>query len=623
MWRIGFILASANIIPSNLAVPGPGLLLGFLLLVSMIGALCAKRIHVPKVIGYLLAGIGIKIFMQWYLHRQDASLDSEHLASMLIAPLRPVNDLALGLIMFTLGTVFETTHIKAAANRIVRIHLGEVGLTFLGVFAGCSILAHLSMNIGLGMSLTVGVLLGAIAVATAPAATLLVLQEYDAKGPSSDTILSLVGMNNIVSIVLFHVCFLILVATNVITAPHIAQGRNLVLDLLLTTAGSALLGLILGVLLSVLHVKLNLPEMLAIFFATLIGLGEGCEYLGKHLHLSFNFLLTTLFMGAAFCNLAIDSEKLYTSIRTMGMPIFASFFAIAGYELHLGELKHLGLVGFGYTAFRIAGKYWGTRWGLGHGGDRNATASQQVTKRLGAGLLCQAGVAIGLITFLKAQWGTIEGGVFIPDPLAKTIATVVLGSVVIFEIIGPLATKWTAVKAGEVTVLALMGRVKPNGTTGQSSARLILNSLMQLMGLGRKIDDHPTDELQVKHIMRTNVKLLPASAMFDEVLHFMERSRFNSFPVVDEHGALIGIVQLADIRDLIYDPATLSLITASDLADPSRTAAYVEQSLKGLIEGFSRSEEGAIPVTESADSRTVVGIIEQRDVLRALHISRG
>jgi Kef-type K+ transport system membrane component KefB len=596
------------------------LLFGLLLLASIVCSLGAKRIHVPKVVGYLLAGVVVKLLVQWYLRAQDPQLDAEHLANSLIKPLRPVNDLALGLILFTLGTVFETAHIKSVAGRILKIHVGEVGATFLGVFVGCSVLSYLALDTGITLSVTAGLLLGTIAMETAPAATLLVLQEYDAKGPTSDTILSLVGLNNIVCIVHFHVIFLILVTVKVIHAPYIDQGRSLAMDLLLTTVGSAVFGLTIGILFSVLQSKLTLPEMLAFFLAVLIGLGEGCEYFGQHFHLSFNFLLTTLFMGIAFCNLAIDSEKLFASIRSLGLPIFATFFAIAGFELHLGELRHLGVVGIGYVVFRTLGKYWGTRWGLWRSRSREDSISQQAPAAMGAGMWCHAGVAIGLITFLKSQWGTITDGVFVPHPLASTIATIVLGSVVIFEIIGPLATKWTAVRAGEVTVLSLLGR-GPGAAPGYSGARLIMASLARLIRYRSQFNNRSTGQLQVKHIMRTNVKLLPASATFDEVLHFIERSRFNSFPVVDDEGSLLGIVRLADIRDIMYDPTTLGLITAFDLADPSLPRAFVEQSVDDLLSNFGDSDIGAIPVTQSADSRTVVGIIEQRDVLRALHIS--
>ncbi len=605
---------------TGLAVPGPGLLFGLLLLASIICGLCAKRIRVPKVVGYLLAGIAVKLLMEWYLRALDPQLDGEQLANTLIKPLRPVNDLALGLILFTLGTIFETSHVKSVAGKILKIHIGEVSVTFLGVFVGCSLLASLAFGTNLIMSITTGLLLGAIAVATAPAATLLVLQEYDAKGPTTDTLLALVGLNNIASIIQFHVIFLILVTTGIISAPYIDAGRSLVLDLILTTFGSAVLGLLLGVLFSMLHAKLTLPEMLAFFLAVLIGLGEGCEYLSTHLHLSFNFLLTTLFMGVAFCNLAIDSERLYASIRSLGLPIFAAFFAIAGYELHLGELRHLGVVGVGYVVFRSLGKYWGTRFGLWRGQSKQDSIAQQTPASMGTGLLCQAGVAIGLITFLKSQWGTLENGVFTPHPLANTIATVVLGSVVIFEIVGPLATKWTAVRAGEVTIISLLGKERATGA-GHSGARVIMTSLIQLIKRRRPIDSQAAGQLQVRHLMRTNVKLLPASSTFDEVLHFIERSRFTSFPVVDDEGALLGIVRLADIRDIMYDPTMLGLITAFDLADPSLPLAYVEQSVEELLGSFGKSDIGAIPVTKSAESRVVVGIIEQRDVLRALHIS--
>ena len=119
--------------------------------------------------------------------------------------------------------------------------------------------------------------------------------------------------------------------------------------------------------------------------------------------------------------------------------------------------------------------------------------------------------------------------------------------------------------------------------------------------------------------MRSNIKLLRASARLDEVLHFVESSRYNHFPVVDEEGDFAGMVHFSDLRSMIYDPHMRDLVTAVDLADPSTPTVPVDMPLDDLLEVFRVSDVGSLVVVESAQTRRVVGVVEQRDLLQALH----
>lgn len=120
--------------------------------------------------------------------------------------------------------------------------------------------------------------------------------------------------------------------------------------------------------------------------------------------------------------------------------------------------------------------------------------------------------------------------------------------------------------------------------------------------------------------MRTNVKFIPAAASMGEVMAFVERSRFNHFPVIDAEGHLVGMIRFADIRDVIYDPVTRDLITAYDLANPEIPLVTVDQDLDELFELFHGGEHyETLPVVDARGSRKVVGIVEQRDLLHAMH----
>jgi CBS domain-containing protein len=120
--------------------------------------------------------------------------------------------------------------------------------------------------------------------------------------------------------------------------------------------------------------------------------------------------------------------------------------------------------------------------------------------------------------------------------------------------------------------------------------------------------------------MRTNVQFIRASATFDDVLHFIERSTYAHFPVVHEDGSFAGVIHFSDVRDVIYDPTLLTLVTAVDLADPDSHTVPPGMTLADLLKAFSRENVGVLPVAEQAGSKRIVGVVEQRDLLRALHL---
>ena len=592
--------------PDVLAVvPGPGLLFGLMLVAAIAGGYAARFLHVPRVIGFLAGGIVLRAILTGMI---DPLQGGSTALAAAAEPLQAINDLALGLILFSIGGVFQRAHMRGAGRRVLRIGLVESGLVLVAVFAATTtaVLITQPQN-GVGSGLVLAVLLGIAGIATAPAATLFVLREYQAKGPTTSTILGLVGVNNVLCIVLFHTTFLVLAACGAIDAPPLLS-RYLWWALALTTVGSVALGVIAGVLLSVVHAKLPLAETSLIFFAMFILLGAGEKWLLMHMGPSFDFLLTALTIGAVFRNVAIDSEKLEGVLATVATPIFAGFFVIAGYNLHLAELTHLGWVGGAYVVARCVGKFLGARLGV-----RWTGQAERLDPKIGLALLCQAAVVIGLASFALQNW---------TSDAASQFSTIILGSVVVFELAGPLLVKRCVVQGGEVKAIALLrrGGAVPEGA---SVLGLTLQALLPLLGVRRRAGRTNAGPLQVQHIMRRNVQLLPASANLDEVLHFIEHSTYNHFPVVHEDGEFAGVIHFSDVRDVIYDPAFRDLVTAVDLADPDSPVVSMDMPLEQLLEEFTRHNVGVLPVGERAGATRVVGLVEQRDLLRALHRTSG
>ena len=585
-------------------IPNTGLLFGLMLVAAIIGGYVAHTLRVPRVVGYLLAGIALKLLLYRFLQiapHSDAEADILSAAE----PLKAIKDLGLGIILFSIGGVFESRHIRSVGGRVFKIAIGESGLTFLLVFLGTAAAALLDPGGAPATTiLAFSLLLGLAAMATAPAATLFVLREYDAKGPLSDTVLSLTGLNNIVCLVTFFLAFSLLAAGGALGEVE-ASSRAVWFNLLTLTLGSGLLGIVLGFLLSLLHAKLRPADTLLILVAVLIVTGAGEGWLLKHHDLSYNFLLTAICMGATFANTAIDPDRLESSLRLVSRPILVGFFVMAGYQLHLGELANLRIVGLIYVVGRLIGKtlgaYLGIRW---------AHADGTLRPFLGTALLCQAAVIIGLADYVSEYWH---------HDWAQRFATIALGSVVIFEVSGPLLIKQAAKWSGEVKAVTLLRRTGPPHA-GASILSITTQALLRTIGLGRSAESRPDQPLLARDVMRTNVACLAADADFDEVLHFLERSRFNHFPVVDGDQQLVGVIHFSDVRGLIYDPFLSHLMTAADLASTDLRAVPADMPAREVLSLFHDGDVGSLPVVQDAVSRNVVGIIEQRDLLRALHV---
>ncbi|RMF80987.1 MAG: CBS domain-containing protein [Planctomycetota bacterium] len=591
----------------------PAVFVSLLLIAAIVGGWAASFVRVPRVVGYLLVGVALRAVLD-QMQPDGAAGDHDAALADPAAVVGGIKTLALGLILFTLGGVFQADHVRSVGARALRISAAETLCVVTITAVGAGVVWHLTHDSNASTTVTAGVLIGIIALATAPAATVLVLQEYEARGVVSDTLLTLTALNNATCILLFHLAVMLLSSFGMLETAWNGE-RWLLLDLLMTSAGSIGLGASVGLLLSVLYARLALAEFILVFLAVVLSLGAFEHYLTHELHLSFNFLLTSLATGAAFANITVDQEPLHKTVSVLGRPLYAGFFVLAGYELHLADLSSLGALGAAYILLRIAGKYLGGMLGV-----MSSPGAIDLRPWLGMGLLCQAGVAIGLVDFLADTWGETVDGAFTPHPAAVSIRTVIYGSIVIFELLGPVALRQTAIAAGEVKAVTLMrGRRRAAGES--SSTRLASEALLRLFRR-RSAPAAParrSGPLQVRHIMRSNVRVLPASARIDEVLRFVERSRDHHFPVVDDEGMLVGMIHFADLRDILYDPVMRDLVTAHDIARQSTPEIPIDMPLQMLFEEFQHADVGSLPVVAGDGSRRVVGMVEQRDLLRLVH----
>ena len=376
---------------------------GAVMLLGLLGGKLARKIKLPKVSGYLLTGIVIGPSVLRLISPQ------------IVENLSLLSDIALGLIMFGIGGVFEIHHIRSVGKKTLWLtvaqSVGAVVLVTVGLLA-------------VGMDLYTAMLLGTLGIATAPAATLLVIREYEAKGDFTDTLITIVATSNIVCILAFELVFAIgeLPCDSSFLYALIGPAYEL--------GGSLIVGGAVGYMISKWEQHIDDQAEMLMIIAAGVMLVTGLAF---SLHLQP--LFATLIMGAVTTNLSLMHRLVYIELRQIEQPIYIAFFVLAGASLHLDLLPGLGLAGITYLVTRIIGKvasiYFVSRW---------MNFSNNIRKYLGLGMLVQAGVAIGLIGLVNDS-----------NPEVGAIVTpMVLATVLIYETVGPPIIRWILFKAGDV-----------------------------------------------------------------------------------------------------------------------------------------------------------------------------
>jgi hypothetical protein len=268
------------------------------------------------------------------------------------------------------------------------------------------------------------ILLGSISVATAPGVTLLVIREYRARGPLTDTLLAVVALNNVLCLVLFRFAF------SVYSFMAGEPFNVIALALLKELVASVLIGGVIAAIITFWEQRIDdLSELLLVIIGgLLIGIGLSRQ-------IGISSLMVCLIIGAVTNNLSMMHRLVYAELRQTEMPFYIAFFVLSGASLHLDSLAHLGVLGLAYLVSRPIGKAIGARLAAYRFG-----AEPAVTKYLDLALLPQAGVAIGMVLTLSETY---------PD-VGRAIGAVVLASVIVYEGVGPLLTRLALGRAGEV-----------------------------------------------------------------------------------------------------------------------------------------------------------------------------
>ena len=388
----------------------------------------AKLLKLPAVTAYLVAGILVGPYCLGAFGVKGLGFTS-------IADVKTygiLSDIALGFIAFAIGNEFRLSQLKQTGKQAAVIGVVQAVFTTLLV-DGVLILLHLLMPDKL--SLEAAIVLGAIASATAPAATLMVVKQYKAKGPVTDILLPIVALDDAVGLVLFAVSFGV--------AKAFMSGKvdmiSVIVEPILEVVLSLLLGLVMGLLFTFFerffHSRSKRLSMSVTFVLLTVALSM-LKFEIAGIHIAFSSLLVCMMLGTIFCNICDFSEELMDRVDRWTAPLFVLFFVLSGAELELSVFKDYAIViiGLVYILARSIGKYTGASVSA-----RCVKCDRNIVKYLGITLLPQAGVALGM-AIKSEQLGEV----------GKIIANITLFAVLIYELIGPLLTKIALTKAGEI-----------------------------------------------------------------------------------------------------------------------------------------------------------------------------
>lgn len=392
-----------------------------------------KPLKLPAVTGYLIAGLLIGPFVLGALGMDGLGFTS----LKKVEGLKIISEVALGFIAFDIGNEFRLSQLKAIGKKATVIAVIQA-LSATVLVDGSILILHLLMpdKITVPVALT----LGAVATATAPAATLMVVNQYKAKGPLVDILLPIVALDDAVGLIVFAVSFGIAKSLSSGVAISII---SVLINPMLEVVGSFALGTILGLIYTFVekffHSRSKRLSVAITFVILAVALSKlEMRFPGSELEIGFSPLLVCMMLATIFCNICPSSEELMAKTERWTAPLFILFFVLSGAELDLSVFKSgaVVLVGVVYIIFRSTGKILGATFS-----SKLMKCEPTVQKYLGITLLPQAGVALGMSIQVAAELGQ-EGAI---------IRSIILFSVLIYELVGPLLTKIALTKAGEIS----------------------------------------------------------------------------------------------------------------------------------------------------------------------------
>jgi len=541
----------------------PALLFGLIVLGGAFGARLFQKLHIPQVVGCVVVGILLGDILGV-------------ITEQTIEKLEPFTMFALGVIGFMIGSELRVDVFKKYGKQFFVILFSQGLGAFLLVVVGSSVVVWLSLPAifedvtevnRVFISIAMGLILGAIASATAPAATANVLWEYKTRGPLTATVLATVALDDALALLLYRGA-----ATG--AKALMGAGDDSVLNAMLLLfgeiVGAIVLGFLAGVLLFYLLKFVRAEDKILEFAISCLLLVVGISMIPK-----IDPILPAMTLGITIANLMPRQSKgTFKLVEKFAPPIYISFFVLAGAHMQFGRIGFWMVVMIAvYVLCRAAGKIVGSWFGARYSG-----APAAVRKYLGICLLPQAGVAIGL-AILSVQ--LFEGQL---APLAHIVVMVVMTAVFLMEIFGPMLVKVGVERAGEV-------------------------------GLNVTEEDL-IKTYTVKDVMDTKPTSIAQNLPLHQILEVFSTSESVYYPVVDSQSRITGIITIAAIKEMFANQDVAGWLLACDVAEPVRDKTTPNQPLEEVIEQMRRYDLENMPVVAGSDSEELVGVLDYHKVLR-------
>lgn len=420
--------------------------LSLALIFGLVMSRAAKLFNLPAVTSYLIGGLLLGPYAIGAFGIPGIGFNSlEDLNALAI-----VTQVALGFIAFLIGNEFRVKDLKVMGRQAIIVGIAQAVITTLIVDAGIIVLHFAFPEL---ISLSSAIVLGAIAAATAPAATLMVVKQYKAKGPLTKLLLMVVAIDDAVGLIVFALSFGIATALESGAISLVSVLVEPILEILLSVILGAVLGWALNAMEIYFHSRSKRLSVAVAFVILTVGVAS-LEFEIAGVKCGFSLLLACMILGAVFCNICEASEELMDRTDRWSSPVNILFFVLSGAELDLKIIANpmVLIIGLVYIALRSFGKIFGAFISA-----KATNCSKEIQEHLGITLLPQAGVALGM----ALQATALNDG--------AVVRNVILFSVLVYELIGPNLTKRSLVKAGEIDLRVeakINSRVKNSEQSG-------------------------------------------------------------------------------------------------------------------------------------------------------------
>lgn len=528
------------------------LLFGLIVFLGTFGSRVFQRLHIPQVVGCVV--VGILLGDCFHIIKPET-----------IETLRPFTMFALGIIGFMIGGELRWEVFKKYGRQFFIILLSQGIGAFVLVAAGTS-LAMYFVTKDVQVSIATGLVLGAIASATAPAATVNVLWEYKTRGPLTAAILAIVALDDGLALLLYRAAS---TGAQALTGGSEASALATTLLLFGEIAGSIFLGFAMGVLLYYLLKFVKADDKILTFSIASLMLVVGVSMIFE-----IDPILPAMTLGITIANLSPRQSKiLFELVRKFTPPIYISFFVLAGAHMEFSKLAWwmVGMIAV-FSVFRAIGKVAGS-WA----GARYSKAPDVVSKYLGLCLLPQAGVAIGLAILAGQQFNSNIG---------QTIIMVVMTATFLMEIVGPMCVKVGVKKAGEVGM----------NVTEEDLIR----------------------SYKVCDVMDAEPASIAEDLPLHQILDVFSTTDFVYYPVINSESKLMGVITIAGIKEMFANQDVAGWLLACDVSEPVVDKTTPDKELEEIIELMQKYDMEHMPVVSSGEDNRLLGVLDYRKTLRKI-----